>query len=217
VTRTKTDEILARTIADHSDDPERVEILGHARAFKASWLELGEALGRVRSASAWQRWGYESFDEYVKRELHIKPDTAAKLCGSYGFLAKHAPEVLERDGVAAPIPAYQAVEFLAHAYERECPKETRAEIRQAVLDEGATPGALARRYGEILAAPAARADRARSQLLAAVRRLAQLLTEVPSLPKRLAADVEEQLGRLVEELEREPAPKGTRSARKAAF
>jgi hypothetical protein len=217
--RTKVDEALERAIEEHADDPERVDMLHRARAFKSSWLELGQALAQVRKDRSYQRWGYDSFEDYVARELHIKRETAEKLTASFGFLRQHAPEVLERDGVQAPIPTYQAVDFLSRAYETECPKEIRAEIRHAVLDEGASAGQVQRKYKEILfpVDDAEKRGRTRSQLLAAARRLAQLLAEPHGLPKRLAEDVEEQLGRLVRELqETKPAPEreSTRTARR---
>jgi hypothetical protein len=216
--RTKVDEELERAIEEHADDPERADMLRRVRAFKSSWLELGQSLAQVRKDGSWERWGHGSFEDYVTRELHLKRETAEKLTASFGFLRQHAPEVLERDGVSAPIPTYQAVDFLSKAYEAECPKEIRAEIRHAVLDEGATAGQVQRKYKDVLfpVDDAERRGRTRAQLLAAARRLAQLLAEPHGLAKRLAEDVEEQLGRLVRELQQEkPAPEreSTRAAR----
>ncbi|HEY3354112.1 MAG TPA: hypothetical protein VGQ83_12740 [Polyangia bacterium] len=217
--RSKVDETLARAMDEHADDPERVELLSYARAFKSSWVELGEALARVKSDETFRRWGHESFEEYVRQELHVKPETALKMCGSFGFLQQHAPEVLERDGVSAPIPAYQAVDFLARAFETtSCPKETREEIRHAVLDEGLPAATVARKFKEAVfpVEDGAKKDgvkeRARGQLLVIARRLAQLLAEVPDLPRALAEEIEEQIGRLVMELQRQPAGEGRRKA-----
>lgn len=218
--RTKTDESLARTMDEHADDPERVEALSHARTFKASWLELGEVLARVRADGTFHRWGFDSFEAYVRDELHIKPETATKLCGSFGFLQQHAPDVLQRDGVSAPIPAYQAVDFLQRALTTtSCPKETREEIRHAVLDEALPAAAVARKFKETVfpTDAAEKRDRARGQLLATARRLAQLLAEVEDLPRGLAAAMEEQLARLVQELSRTPTDPGARGGRKAPF
>ena len=203
------DEALERAIEEHADDPERADMLRRVRAFKSSWLELGQSLAQVRKGRSWERWGYGSFEDYVSRELHLKRETADKLTASFGFLRQHAPEVLERDGVGAPIPTYQAVDFLSKAYEAECPKEIRAEIRHAVLDEGATAGQVQRKYKDVLfpVGDSERRGRTRAQLLATARRLAQLLAEPHGLPKRLAEDVEEQIGRLVRELQADkPAP-----------
>jgi len=212
------DEALEKAIAEHADDPERADLLRRARAFKSSWLELGQSLAQVRKDRSWERWGYPSFDEYVTRELHLKRETADKLTASFGFLRQHAPEVLERDGIGTPIPTYQAVDFLARAYETECPKETRAEIRRAVLDEGASAGQVQRKFGEVIfpVDDAERRGRTRAQILAAARRLAQLLAEAHGLPKRLAEDVEEQLGRLVRELQQDRPAAAARETTRAA-
>ncbi len=216
--RTKVDEELERAIEEHADDPERADMLRRVRAFKSSWLELGQSLAQVRKERTWQRWGFDSFDDYVTRELHLKRETADKLTASFGFLRQHAPEVLERDGISAPIPTYQAVDFLSKAYEAECPKEIRAEIRHAVLDEGATAGQVQRKYKDVLfpVDDADRRVRTRAQLLATARRLAQLLAEPHGLPRRLAEDVEEQLGRLVRELQADKAQAAERDTTRAA-
>src|ERR1700733_6215454 len=110
--RTKTDAELAAAEAMHADDPERAEILHRARRFKASWIELAESLSEVRRGGQWKGWGFDSFEEYARNELHLKPETADKLTGSYQFLQRRAPEVLRRDGVNRPIPSYQSVDFL---------------------------------------------------------------------------------------------------------
>jgi hypothetical protein len=204
VSRTKTDEALTRAITEHADDPERAEVLRRTRAFKSSWLELAESLQRVREEARYEAWGYDNFEAYVRRELHLTPQTAEKLCGSFGFLNRHAPEVLERDGVSEPIPAFRSVDFLARAYDTPCPREKRDEIRHAVLDEGLAPAALTRRFRDAVFPQAEGADRGRvrGQLLSAARRVAQLLGEPHGLPRGLAEDVEETIGRLVLELDR---------------
>ena len=212
------DEALERANEEHADDPERADMLRRVRAFKSSWLELGQSLAQVRKEQSWERWGYDSFEDYVARELHLKRETAEKLTASFGFLRQHAPEVLERDGVSAPIPTYQAVDFLSKAYEAECPKEIRAQIRHAVLDEGATAGQVQRRYKDVLfpVDDGERRGRTRAQLLATARRLAQLLAEPHGLPKRLAEDVEEQIGRLVLELQAEKSAPAERDTTRTA-
>src|SRR5688572_17769689 len=100
--RTKTEAALAAAERQHADDPERAELLARARRFKASWLELAEALSEVRKAGHWKRWGFGSFEEYTKKELHLRQETVDKLTGSFLFLRRSAPEVLDRDGLDAP-------------------------------------------------------------------------------------------------------------------
>src|SRR5688572_12147959 len=93
---TKTDlEMEARMQAVAGDD-ERVDAIAKARMFKRSWIELAEALSGIYDRESWQGWGYESFDAYCKRELHLTPGTALKLLGSFRFLKTSAPRVLTR-------------------------------------------------------------------------------------------------------------------------
>src|SRR3954463_10406823 len=115
MSRTKVEEALADAEREHADDPERVELLARARRFKSSWIELAEALNEVRRGTRWKRWGYGSFEEYARRELHLKQETVDKLTGSYSFLKAKAPEVLSRNAVADKIPSWQSVDFWRRA------------------------------------------------------------------------------------------------------
>ena len=56
--QTNVDRALAALEEQHADDPERAELLRRTRRFKASWLELCEALSEVKRNNTWQRWGY---------------------------------------------------------------------------------------------------------------------------------------------------------------
>src|SRR5258708_21971100 len=107
--RTKTDEAMAAAERQHADDPERAELLARARRFKASWIELAEGLSTVRQGNHWKRWGYPSFEEYTRKELHLRQETVEKLHRSYLFLKRRAPSVLDRDGLDPPIPSSQSV------------------------------------------------------------------------------------------------------------
>src|SRR5437764_13726750 len=96
--RTRTDDVLAASEIQHAHDPERAELIARVRRFKASWFELGEALTEQKRSEKWRQWGYAAFDDYVKRELHLRADTVDKLTGSFTFLRARAPEVPRRDG-----------------------------------------------------------------------------------------------------------------------
>jgi hypothetical protein len=203
---TKTDRAMEDRLLAVSDDPERADALAKARSFKRTWLELAEALTRVQQRDAWQRWGFESFDAYCRKELHLRSSTVAKLLGSYRFLETSAPRVLERSrsSAAAPVPSLQAVEFVARATERgAADPETLQSIQRVAFDEGGDAPLLARRFNEV-AFPQSeddRADKARAQLVATARRLAALVAEpgVP-VPRKLATRLEETLGELLESL-----------------
>ena len=181
-------------------------LLERARRFKRTWIELAEVLVRAREGEGWARWGFRSFDDYCARELHLKRETADKLTGSYAFLRRAAPEVLERSGREAPIPSYQAVDFWRRAEEEsEAPRETVDEIRRQVLDEGTELPKLSRIYRQVVFPVDAedQAEKRRQTLKQTIARLVELLAQVREdklVPVHLCAEVEEPLQRLASAL-----------------
>src|SRR4051794_20118113 len=115
--QTNVDRALAALEEQHADDPERATVLRLTRHFKASWVQLGEALAEVKRNKTWERWGYDSFESYSKAELKLRADTVEKLTGSYMFLHKRAPEVLQRDPLEA-LPSFQAIDYLRRVEEK---------------------------------------------------------------------------------------------------
>jgi hypothetical protein len=204
---TKTDREMEDTMLAVADDPERVDVLAKARHFKRSWIELAEALCRVYERESWVQWGFAGFEEYCRKELHLKKATVAKLLGSYRFLQARAPRVLERtqSEPTAPVPSWQAVDFVARATERGAvDDDTMEEIERAAFDEGADAPLLSRRFKEV-AFPvneAERGEKLRQQLAGAARRLANLIAEPDApVPHEVAVAVEESLGRLLDALD----------------
>jgi len=201
--RTKTDVALAAAEEAHADDPERAELIRCTRRFKASWIELAEGLSSARRRGDFRRWGYASFEDYARLELHLRQDTVDKLTGSFLFLKKRAPEVLARDGVSTAIPSYQAVDFLRRAEEQEgVPEDAVRAIRQRVLDEGAGLPAVARQFRDVVFPVDERQQKERdvTALLNVAKRLRELLGETRAVPRRLAGEVSENLDRLLEAL-----------------
>jgi hypothetical protein len=203
---TKTDRAMEDTMLAVADDPERADTLAKARAFKRTWLELAEALMRVQQHDRWTRWGFENFEAYCRKELHLRASTVAKLLGSYRFLETSAPRVIERSrkGEMSPVPSLGAVEFVAKATERgAADRETMETIQRVAFDEGAEPAILNKRFKE-LAFPETdddRSDKLRGAIVATARRLASLIADDGSpVPKKLAVRVEETLGELLEQL-----------------
>jgi hypothetical protein len=205
MTTTKTDATLAAAEEAHAkNDPERAAMIKTARLFKSSWLELAEALSKTRRSATWRRWGFESFEQYTKLELHLRPETVEKLTGSFAFLQKRAPEVLERDGIASPIPSYQAVDFLRRAEESEdaTPDVVQALTRK-VLADAAPLSAVSREYKDVVF-PISDTDRSArdvATLKAAAARLRDLLPETKAVPKKLANEVAAAVERVLEALE----------------
>lgn len=203
---TKTDRVMEDAMLAAAGDKERVQVISVARTFKRSWLELAEALTNVHDRESWARWGFDSFDTYCRKELHLKKNTVAKLLGSFRFLNTAAPKVIERtrSEPAAPVPSLKAVDFVARAAERgAADKSTMREIQRAAFDEGADAPLLSRRFREVAfpVSDTERNDRLRQQLVAAARRLANLIAEPEApVPHEIALTVEEALGQLLESI-----------------
>lgn len=200
---------LEARIAACLGDEERVEVLKRTLRFKASWVELGEALNSVVKAQSWKEWGWPSFDEYCKKELHLRDETVQKLTGSFGFLAERAPDVFQ-DPYRASVPALESVDFWRRAEEgvRESGelKEREGELlelRRAVLEDGVGPQTLKRRFGEQFfpVSDEEQEERDRAALLAASKRLLALLESVQIVPRKLAKDVATEVEALVEALD----------------
>jgi hypothetical protein len=201
--RTKTDAALADAERSHADDPERAELLARARRFKASWIDLAEALTAIKRSSGWKHWGYDSFEAYAKGELHIRQETADKLTGSYTFLKRRAPGVLERDALREPIPSYQAVDFLRRAEASEdAPKGTVEEIRRRVLDDAAPAATVVRAFGNVVFPidEEQRQARETAGLKNVAKRLRELLAGTRAVPRKVAAEVDGALEHLLEAL-----------------
>jgi hypothetical protein len=198
--KTKVEAALEDAERAHRDDPERAELIRRARRFKASWIELAEELASARRRERWRAWGYQSFESYVRSELHLRPETADKLTGSYMYLQRSAPAVLRRDALSQPMPSYQSVDFLRRAEEGgSAEPETLDELRRRALDEGASRGALAREYGETVfpIQPAIRRAREVAGLRNVAGRLRELLSGTKAVSPNLAHEVSVALDKLL--------------------
>jgi len=205
--KTKTDRVMEDAMLAAAGDDERVHVLSTCRTFKRSWIELAEALTKVFERDSWERWGFDTFDSYCSKELHIKKNTVAKLLGSFRFLNATAPKVIERSRhePSAPIPSMKAVDFVIKAAEKgAADKSTMREITRAAFEEGVDAPKLQRRFKEVAfpVSDAEKNDRLRQQLVNGARRLANLIAEPEApVPRDIAIAVEEALGQLLESLD----------------
>jgi len=206
-THTKVDAALAAAERRHSKDPERAELISRARRFKASWIELAESLSSCQKSQRYTEWGFVSFEEYYRKELHLKTATVNKLVGSYAFLRRTAPEVLERDGLSEPIPSIQTIEFLRRAEEAiesgQAPSDLLSEVRRAVLDDSLTLGKLNRQFKESLFPSDAEveAKKRRKETLRLVQKLVEMLELLrDSVPDSVIAQAESALRGLADVL-----------------
>lgn len=204
---TNVDRALAALEEQHADDPERANALRLTRRFKASWLELGAALAEIKRSKTWERWGYEAFETYAKNELKLRSETVDKLTAGYVFLHKRAPEVLERDPLDAPLPSYQAIDYLRRAEEKaesdeSVPTETIADIRKRILEDNVPVATVARLYNDTLF-PVSENDRRESNRKAlknTATKLRDLLADSEVVPKTLAGSLGEALDELLAQL-----------------
>ena len=213
---TKTDRQMEDRMIAVAGDPLRADTLQKARSFKRTWLELAEALAKVQTTRSWESWGFPDFDAYCRKELHLRGSTVAKLLGSYSFLEKSAPRVIERARAAshatvgdeefeAPIPSLPAVEFVQKATARgAADAETLQTIQRVAFEEGADAPLLAKQF-KAIAFPETETDKRekmRSSIAQTARKLSALLAEDGSpVPKKLAIRVEEVVGELLEAIE----------------
>ena len=209
-TSTKVDAALAAAERRHAKDPERAELIARARRFKASWIELAEALASCQKSQRYTEWGYVSFEEYYRKELHLKTATVNKLVGSYAFLRRSAPEVLERDGLNEPIPSVESIDFLRRAEEvvesGQAPSDLLSEVRRAVFDDSLSLGKLNRQFKESLFPSDADLEqrKRRKELVRLVAKLVEMLEIVrDSVPDSVISEAEHALRALSDVLPKE--------------
>ena len=133
----------------------RHSVLTAARRFKASWVELGNMLVKVRDEASFTEWGYPTFEAYCSKELHIRNATADKLTRSFSFLSKHEPTAVANDNIVEVAPAFEVVEVLAGAEERgQLSADEYQSIRESIWNPEKPASELRREFTERYPAPA---------------------------------------------------------------
>jgi hypothetical protein len=185
----------------------RHNVLQAARRFKASWAEMGKLLVQVKDEGKAEEWGYESFDDYVKKELHIRPTTALKLLRAFNFVKTHEPKIVESEDFPTRAPAFEVVEVLAEAQERKqlSPSEYQS-IRESIWDADKSTAELRRELTDRFPRPAAPADFSMRRFAQVARKLANDMSATKSVPKAVA----ERAGALADDLEELAASKSER-------
>jgi hypothetical protein len=190
-----------------SADPFRQTVQSAARRFKSTWVELGKLLVKVRDGELHEAWGFESFEAYCSKELHIRKATALKLVRSFGFLARHEPKAVDDEALPQKAPAFEVVEVLADAEERgQLTDREYKDIRDSIWNPERSTAELKREFTERFPRPAAE-PRPTSltvrRLAQAARKLASELASCSDVPSAvadraaaLADDVEELAGRV---------------------
>jgi hypothetical protein len=241
---TKKIDDLAELLERTGGDAQRLEVVRRTQRFKRSWIELAEALIKVRAGRAYERWGYDDFHAYCAQELTLKKATVDKLTVSYSTVQRHAPEVLEWDGVARTIPTVEAIDYFSRAIgdgpandlsgdeepapapSRRAPPRPHApevldELKSAVFDEGQPVAELRKRFDPVLHPRPKGAEKLDllNKASAAARKLAELLPDLDGLPEKRVRRLEEELGALRDDIEALAEPlreKLARASKKAA-
>jgi hypothetical protein len=210
-------EALADQLEQHGEDPARVEIVRRAQRFKRSWVELAEGLCMLRDSRAYEDWGFGDVHEYCQRELAIKPSTADKLMMSFGTVQRHAPEVLQRDGVSREIPSIDAVDYFTRALRDtgegeageasrrlDAPRDVIDQLRSAVFEEGSSVSELRQRFNPVLRPKPEGAEE--RELLrktkSAAKRLSELVHQVPELSEARVARVDAVVEALLRDVDK---------------
>jgi len=139
--KTRSIKNIEQKMEEISPESLRYQVLGNAKKFKTSWIELGQILYTVWKDKLHKGWGYSEFDTYTSKEIGIQKQTALKLLRSYAFLEKAEPRYLKKEYTeevnAAQVPTYEAVDVLRRASaNKEIDKEDYARIKKYVLEKG---------------------------------------------------------------------------------
>ena len=202
---------LEDLLASQGADRVRLELVRRARIFKRSWVEMAEGLHKVRNHQLHLDWGYKDLYSYCSQELLLTKHTVEKLLGSFGAIAEHAPQVLQRDGLDKPVPQLDSVEYFAKALknhdgdfadEDRPDEEAWADLKRAVFDEDLPLNELRRTFNEQFFPKREESDATiREKTRAAARRLEGLLARVKDIDGTALAEALRGLARLRDALD----------------
>ncbi|MCK4912441.1 MAG: hypothetical protein KAS05_01820 [Candidatus Omnitrophica bacterium] len=108
-------------LSDMDPNAVRAQVKKATLDFKNSWRNLAQALYTVYKDKLYRNWGYEKFDRYTEKEVHIRKHTAMKLIRSYTFLESEEDSLCltnesESDSVAdKPSLTLEAADILRKA------------------------------------------------------------------------------------------------------
>jgi len=175
----------------------RQQVLQASKRFKATWAEMGKLLIRVRDEGAWEGWGFDSFETYCSKELHVRKATVDKLTRSFSFLARHEPKEVAAEDFQERVPAFEVVEVLAEAEQRGQLSEAEyTSVRDSIWDSARPAAELKRELVERFPRPPPPEDLTLRRFAAAARKLAgelQASGVVPGGVVQRAAELAEEL------------------------
>ena len=215
---------LAELLSKTGGDARRIDAVRRTQRFRRCWVELAEALANIRNEKNFQSWGFKDFYEYCSQELTLKRPTVDKLMISFSTIQKHAPQVLESDGVARKIPHFDAVDYFSRALSKQSESsirnelstdksrksarksETPAELQdlsRAVFEENIPVRELKKQFDPFFfpPPPPPGPEVLVRRALVNARKLMEQVLEIDALPKSTRRDVKLVLSDLQERLE----------------
>jgi len=195
----------------------RYRVLQSVKDFKASWMDLGQALYTVWKDKLYRQWGYLTFEAYTSKEIGVRKDTALKLLKSYYFLEKEEPRYLQKDfnetSEAAVVPSYEAINALRLAKnKKEIGEDDYAALKKNVFEKGRDVRDIKKditamiRQREELDPREAREKRKAAvvrRIISALKALANEAQASKLLAANTIKEINSLMDRLEEELERE--------------
>ena len=122
------------------NDNMREHVLEVAKRFKSSWVDLGRALYGVWKDKLYRDWGYQTFDGYVTKEIHIRKMTAMKLLRSYYFLEKEEPAYLRsaqgQEGEGEALPSFETIDVLRQAKNKDIDRGDYQNLKTQIFLKG---------------------------------------------------------------------------------
>lgn len=139
--KTKSIDSLTEKMQDVEEGSFRYHVLETAKNFKASWIELGQALYAVWKDKMYKEWGFSTFDAYTAREIGIRKQTAIKLLRSYYFLEKEEPGYLKKEYLqtqdTALVPTYESIDVLRLAKNKKAlDADDYRDLKKAIFEKG---------------------------------------------------------------------------------
>ncbi len=109
--------------------------------FKNSWRNLAQALYTVFNDKLYRNWGYDKFDQYTEKEVHIRKHTAMKLIRSYAFLESEeeslyiADESENKSSEDRPSLTLEAADILRKA-KKSLDADGYQKVKKGIIQEG---------------------------------------------------------------------------------
>lgn len=109
--------------------------------FKNSWRNLAQALFTVFTDKLYRNWGYDKFDQYTEKEVHIRKHTVMKLIRSYAFLEKEeeslyiTDETEDKSSTDRPSLTLEAADILRKA-KRSLDDDGYKQVKKDIIHRG---------------------------------------------------------------------------------